>query len=112
VTLLERVARPALVIEPLGRSVWPLNELKVATGMIRMAARACSSSGSARVKSSALFAQQADLAMACQAALSSRLGPPAVTRRTPQAAVERRVRARERAGRDLRVRASGNDRHR
>jgi len=110
VTLFEDVSRSAVVIEPFGRPVWPLNELKVATRVIRMAARARPSSGAARMKATGLLAQPADLAMTGQAALRGRLVPPAVTRRAPQTAVERCVRPRERTWRDLRVSAKRHDR--
>ena len=101
VTLFQRVAGAACVIEALRRAAGPLDELEIAARVVGMARRACPLSGTARVESALLLAEPRDLLVTRQAALGRRLGAPAVALHAVRGSLERGMRPRERARGDL-----------
>ena len=105
VALLERITGASRVIEALGRTAGPLNELEVPSGMLGVTARACAARVDAGVEAASLVLEPRDLAVTGEAPLRRGLLPPAVTLRAVRRALEGCVRASQRPGGNLCERA-------
>ena len=110
VALLERIAGASGVIEALRRAARPPNELEVPSGVVRVTAGARATRVNAGVEAAPLLLEPRDLAVTGEAPLRRGLLPPAVTLRAVCRALECRVRACQRPGRDLRAHARRDDR--
>ena len=109
VALFEGVPRAARMIEPLWRTTRPLNELKVPASVVGVTAGASPARVNAGVEAAPLLLEPRDLAVTGEAPLRRGLLPPAVTLRAVRRALESRVWARQRPGRDLRAHARWHD---